>query len=214
MPSASGPSGRSHARMHLVPSGAALEQSDAALVLAMRERAPLAATRVWERYSALVRRILRRALGPSVEVDDALQEAFLRLFRDIASLRDPSALRSFLIGITLHVATSELRRRRARRWLLLSDDGVVPDREPFADGQRLQARDALRRLYRVLDRVSTRVRLVFVLRYVEGIELAELSAVLGCSLATTKRRVADAAQRVYRLAEKDPVLAPYLPRKP
>jgi DNA-directed RNA polymerase specialized sigma24 family protein len=57
---------------------------------------------------------------------DALQDVFLRLFRDLASLREPSALRSFLIGIALHVATSELRRRRARRWLMLSDDGKLP----------------------------------------------------------------------------------------
>ena len=38
----------------------------------------------------------------------------------------------------------------------------------------------------------------------------ELSAVLDCSLATAKRRVADAAQRVHHLAASDPVLAPYL----
>jgi RNA polymerase sigma-70 factor (ECF subfamily) len=216
MPSASGPFGRSHPRMHLVSSAELPEPSDAELVRAVREQQPRAADRVWERYSGLVRRILRRSLGPSAEVEDALQDSFLRLFRDLGNLREPSALRSFLIGITLHVATSELRRRRAKRWLLLSPDGVVPERdpEPLAGAEQLQEREALRRLYAVLDRVGTQRRLVFVLRYVEGLELAELSAVLGCSLATTKRRVADAARRVCRLAADDPALAPYLPRTP
>ncbi|MFI5306773.1 MAG: RNA polymerase sigma factor [Polyangiales bacterium] len=214
MSSASGSTGRSHPRMHLVQAAAPTEPSDAELVLAVRQRASLAAGRMWDRYSALVRRILRRMLGPSVDVEDALQDVFLRLFRDIESLRDPSALRSFLIGITLHVAHSELRRRRARRWLMLSDDGVVPDRVPDqVETNNLQEREALRRLYRVLDRVGTRTRTVFVLRYVEGLELAQLSAVLGCSLATTKRRVADAAQRVSRLAVHDEMLAPYLGEK-
>ena len=73
-----------------------------------------------------------------------------------------------------------------------------------------EARAALVRLYRVLDRVSSERRVVFVLRYVEGLELAELSVVLGCSLATTKRRVADAARRVCLLAAADPLLAPYV----
>jgi RNA polymerase sigma-70 factor (ECF subfamily) len=200
--------------MHLVQTAVPTEPSDAELVLAVRERAPLAAGRMWDRYSALMRRILRRMLGPSVDVEDALQEVFLRLFRDIDGLRDPSALRSFLIGITLHVAHSELRRRRARRWLMLSDDGVLPDPVPDQlETNGLQEREALRRLYRVLDRVGTAARTVFVLRYVEGLELAQLSAVLGCSLATTKRRVADAAQRVSRLAANDEVLAPYLGEK-
>jgi RNA polymerase sigma-70 factor (ECF subfamily) len=196
--------------MHLVPPKAALEPSDAALVRALHEQAPLAASQLWERHSSLVRRILRRTLGPSADVEDAVQEVFLRLFRDIHNLREPNALRSFLIGIALHVATSELRRRRARRFLLLSNDGVTPEPEPVADAERLEAREALRRLYLVLDRLGTRLRLAFVLRYVEGLELAELSAVLGCSLATTKRRVAAAAQRVCRLAENDDVLARYL----
>jgi RNA polymerase sigma-70 factor (ECF subfamily) len=62
----------------------------------------------------------------------------------------------------------------------------------------------------VLDRISDERRTVFVLRYVEGLELGELAAVLDCSLATAKRRVADAARRVSLLAASDPLLAPYL----
>ncbi len=181
---------------------------------AVRARVPQAAARLWDRYSSLVRRILRRMLGPSVDVEDGVQDAFLRLFRDLNSLRDPAALRSFLIGITLHVAKSELRRRRAKRWLLLSDDGVVAEPEAVADAQSLEPRAALVRLYRVLDRVGHARRVVFVLRYVEGLELAELSTVLGCSLATTKRRVADAADRVCLLAAADPLLAPYMAGRP
>jgi RNA polymerase sigma-70 factor (ECF subfamily) len=164
---------------------------------------------MWDRYAPLVRRILRRMLGP-VDVEDGVQDAFLRLFRDLGSLRDPSALRSFLIGITLHVAKSELRRRRAKRWLRLSDDGVLAEPDVVAEDERHEPRAAIERLYKVLDRVSDERRTVFVLRFVEGLELAELSAVLDCSLATTKRRVADAAQRVCQLAASDPVLAPYL----
>jgi RNA polymerase sigma-70 factor (ECF subfamily) len=165
---------------------------------------------VWDRYAVLVRRLLRRTLGPGVDVEDSVQEAFLRLFRDLDSLRDASALRSFLVGITLHVATSELRRRRARRWLLLSDDGAVPHTEVVSDEHVLEQRQALHALYRILDRVDTGRRMAFVLRYVEAMELSEISAVLGCSLATTKRRVADAAERISLLASRDPHLAPYV----
>jgi RNA polymerase sigma-70 factor (ECF subfamily) len=185
------------------------EQDDAALVAGVRVEEPGAAGRMWDRYAGLVRRILRRMLGP-VDVEDAIQDAFLRLFRDLGSLREPAALRSFLIGITLHVAKSELRRRRARRWLLFSDEAVVAEPDALAADGWQEPRAALLRLYRILDRVSDERRTVFVLRYVEGLELGELSAVLDCSLATTKRRVADASRRVCLLASSDPLLAPYL----
>jgi RNA polymerase sigma-70 factor (ECF subfamily) len=186
---------------------------DAALVAGVRAKELGAAGRMWDRYVSLVRRILRRILGP-IDVEDVVQDAFLRLFRDLGSLRDPCALRSFLIGITLHVAKSELRRRRARRWLLLSDHGAVAGLAGMATDEWHEPRAAVLRLYQVLDRVSDERRTVFVLRFVEGLELAELSAVLDCSLATTKRRVADAARRVCFLAAADPLLAPYLESRP
>jgi RNA polymerase sigma-70 factor (ECF subfamily) len=196
-------------RLRVVSSPGVQAESDASLVAAVHAGVPGAAGRVWDRYAPLVRRVLRRTLGP-VEVEDAMQDAFLRLFRDLGSLRDASALRSFLFGITLHVAKSELRRRRARRWLRLSDDGNLDGAEPVDDRDWAEPRAAVFRLYQVLDRVSAERRIVFVLRYIEGLDLPELSAVLGCSLATTKRRVADVARRVYLLAAGDPLLAPYL----
>jgi RNA polymerase sigma-70 factor (ECF subfamily) len=137
-------------------------------------------------------------LGPSTELEDALQDVFLRLFRDLGSLREPRALRGFLQRITVHVAVSELRRRRAHGWLLLSNDGRLPDLPPPAD----DIAEPLRHLAisDVLERMSPESRLVFVLRHVEGFELTELASALGCSLATTKRRVAASERRVRQLA--------------
>src|SRR5580700_1871857 len=120
--------GKPPSRLRIVSADEPSEHDDAALVARIRANEPDAAGRMWDRYAPLVRRILRRMLGP-VDVEDGVQDAFLRLFRDLRSLRDPASLRSFLIGITLHVAKSELRRRRARRWLLLAGDGVLVEPE-------------------------------------------------------------------------------------
>lgn len=200
-------------RLRVVSPGERREEDDAALVAGVMAREPGAAGRMWDKYAALMRRILRRMLGP-VDVEDGIQDAFLRLFRDLGSLRDPTALRSFLIGVTLHVAKSELRRRRAKRWLLLSDDGVLLEPDALAADAGHEPRAAVLRLYAILDRISDERRTVFVLRFVEGLELTEISAVLDCSLATTKRRVAEAAKRVSFLAAADPLLAPYLNGQP
>jgi RNA polymerase sigma-70 factor (ECF subfamily) len=196
-------------RLRIVPPDGRRQEDDAALVASVLAKDPAAAGWMWDRYAWLVRRILRRMLGP-VDVEDAVQDTFLRLFRDLRSLRDPTTLRSYLIGITLHVAKSELRRRRARGWLLFSSDRASREAEVLNAEDWHEPRAAVLRLYKMLDRISDERRTVFVLRYVEGLELAELSVVLDCSLATTKRRVADAARRVCTLAAADPLLAPYL----
>ncbi len=181
---------------------------DAALARLAAEKDPRAAAALWDRYAALVRGILRRTLGPSADVEDLVQDAFIGLFRTLPGLRDPEALRSFVVGTALRVARGELRRKRVRRWLSLTPTGVLPDEaQPGASDP--EARRAVKRLYEVLDKIDDRGRMAFVLRYLEGYELTEVAEALGCSLATTKRALAKAQERVNAMVKRDPLLAPY-----
>lgn len=180
---------------------------DATLARAILDGHPAAPSALWDRFAPLVRAILRRALGPGHDVTDLVQEAFLGFFRSVADLRDPGALRPFLIGITVHVARSELRRRRVRRFLHLTDSGVLPERAAGEDDP--EAREALGRLYGILDQLDGSSRLAFVLRHIEELELTEVAAALGWSLATTKRRLAKVTARILAMVEHDPVLARY-----
>lgn len=181
---------------------------DAALVRAAARGEERAAEAIWDRFAPLVRGIVRRALGPQGEVSDLVQESFLQLFRLIPELRDPESLRSFLIGITLRVVGSELRRRRVRRWLHLTDSGSLPETAGLEEDD--EAREALRRLYAALDRLGDGDRLIFVLRHIEGLELTDVAASLGMSLATAKRRLAKTMERLLAMAARDPALSDYL----
>jgi len=201
------------ASVHRLPSADAHtrplgQADDAALACAAVEGHPAAPGVVWDRFSSLVRGLLRRSLGPANDVEDQVQEVFLRFFLQVGMLRDPSALRSFLVGISIRVAGTELRRRRVRRWLHLTDSGTVPDELPVPNDE--DAREALSRLYAILDRVDDESRLAFVLRHVEGLELTDVASALQISLATTKRRLNKVTARVFAMVERDPILKEYL----
>jgi RNA polymerase sigma-70 factor (ECF subfamily) len=181
---------------------------EASFVAALVDRQPAAAAAAWDRFAPLVRGLLWQALGVGSDVEDLTQDVFLTFFRRIGDLRDPNAVSSFLVSIAIRVARNELRRRRLRRWLSLSDDGELPERSaPTVDGD---AREALARLYAILDRLDSDTRLAFVLRFVRGMELTEVATALGCSLATAKRRIAKASERIALHARGDVSLAPYL----
>jgi RNA polymerase sigma-70 factor, ECF subfamily len=187
-------------------SGAAA--TDAELVRRAIEGNSDAATAIWSRYIVLVRTILRRGLGTG-DVDDIAQEVFINLYRSLSDLRDCKSLRSFIIGITLHIAGTELRRRRARAWLRLTPTGSLSDYDvPACDDP--EARRALSRLYGILDQLGTRARLAFVLRYIQGMELTEVAEALRISLATAKRQLARASSRVFTLVKTDAALSEYL----
>jgi RNA polymerase sigma-70 factor, ECF subfamily len=204
----SSPARRPH--LAVVRSPPVAELDDAGLARAALDGTPGAAGVVWDRFSASVRGVLRRILGPGVDVEDQLQETFVQLFAALPALRDLALIRSFLIGIGVRVARSELRRRRVRRWLSLTDTGAIP--EEAWDGVDADAREAVARLYALLDRLDDTSRTLFVLRHVEGLELEDTAVATGTSLATTKRHLARVVARVHAMAARDPLLAEYLDR--
>ncbi len=167
------------------------------------------ATRIaWDRFSPMVRRILRRSLGPEIDTEDLLQEVFVRLFSKVHQLQKPRALRAFIIAITTLTVRQELRQRALGRWIGLGRDESPND--PRAVELDPVAREALARLYAILNRFATRDRMAFVLHFVEGMKLSEVSTALGVSLATTKRGLSRVWSRVVFHVHRDPLLADYL----
>jgi RNA polymerase sigma-70 factor (ECF subfamily) len=174
---------------------------ESALVAALGRGEPWAAEEVWARHAASVRRLMTRALGRRPEVEDLTQEAFMRVFSRIGLLRDAGALREFVFAIAVNVLKRELRYRWVRRRVLLSDSGSVPDVEgPRSDPE---AREALGRCYAILDKLGTRERAAFVLRYMEERTLDEVATGLGVSLSTAKRLVTRSAERVSKHVGSD-----------
>jgi RNA polymerase sigma-70 factor, ECF subfamily len=185
--------------------------TDSVLATLAREGNPRAATLIWDRYAGLVRGVLHRSIGPDRDVDDLLQEVFIGFFKNVGSLRDTASLRPFLVGIAMRTALTELRRRRVRRWLRLSNDGVLPETPALSGDPR--ATEAVRRLYAVLDELPARERLAFVLRHAEGNELTETAALLGVSLATVKRVLHRAETHVESRAREDDLLCAWTEKR-
>ena len=118
--------------------------SDVALVEALRRGEPQAELAAWNRFATGVDQTLRRLLGPGPDREDLLQEVFIRFFRRIGTLREPTAVRGFLTGICIHVVRAEITRRQRRRWLSLTPTGDMPEPAPsFPDLEGREAVDAL-----------------------------------------------------------------------
>ncbi len=183
---------------------------DRAIALALQSHASGSHRAAWSRFAPVVRRVVRRFLGPGADVEDAVQDVFVCLFEKVVGLRDPGALKSFVMAITVRTSRYHLRRRRARRWVGLADiEGHPALRVVTHDPAPLRA---LEHFYRILDRVNDRDRAAFVLRYIEGLELSEVAKALGTSPPTARRRFTRAHGRVRMLASRDPLLVDYVAR--
>jgi RNA polymerase sigma-70 factor (ECF subfamily) len=180
---------------------------DDVLALAACAGDPRAPAIISKRYGGRVRSKLHHWIGPQ-DIDDHVQDVFLRLFEQLPRMRDPNALRGFLVGITLRIACTELRRRRRSR-LRLTATGELPEPRVTLDDKG-PAREALWRFQSILEKLAPSSRRVFVLRFVEKLELTEVAAQMRISVATAKRHLARAAATVSAMVKREPALAEYM----
>jgi RNA polymerase sigma-70 factor, ECF subfamily len=156
---------------------------------------------IWYRFAPMVFALLRRSLGARHDPEDLLQEVFLRVFGRLSTLANPGALRSFIYSFALRVVSEEMRRHRIRS--RLNAIFLHPVAEPSVPPRDFESRELLSRVQAVLDGMSDRHRAVFVLRRLEGMELAEIAAHLELSLATVKRDLDKANTHVSRAIHRD-----------
>jgi RNA polymerase sigma-70 factor, ECF subfamily len=101
------------------------------------------------------------------------------------TLRDKTALRPFIYSSAVRMLKWQLRRKRVRRILRLSETGQLPDRPGVQVDT--EARQLLARFYELLGGVSANDRTAFLLKYLEGLRLDEMAIAMGVSVATVKR---------------------------
>jgi RNA polymerase sigma-70 factor (ECF subfamily) len=149
-------------------------------------------------------------LGPGVDLQDLTQEVFLRFFGKVKELKKLESLRSFVMAIAIRRAQEEIKRRRVRRWFApLLGDNII---RPATTEMDPEAREAILRLYDTIDKLNVRDRTIYVLRFIEGLEQAEISEAIGLSVSTVRRRLERLTRRVTSLMTADPVLSHYVNR--
>ncbi|MFT3772480.1 MAG: sigma-70 family RNA polymerase sigma factor [Minicystis sp.] len=181
-----------------------------ALVEGLRAGEPWARAALFERYGPEVQRMLRKILGPqpSLEIPDLVHDVFVRALASIDQLREPGAMPAWMQAITTRTAFRALRAQRARRWLRFWEP--IEEVEISSRSVDPDALEAYRRTYAALDRMPAEERIVFALRYIDGMELAPIAVACEMSLATVKRRLSRAEARFVALAERDEVLRTWL----
>jgi len=119
--------------------------------------------------------------------ENILQEVFMRIYRKLHWLREPSVFRSWAYQIATRETFRQLKRER--RWRILGDETALqalptaPPREEFAS-------ELIERLPQLVDGLSPASRAVIVLYYLHEMSLVETAAILRIPLGTVKSRLA------------------------
>src|SRR5229473_288972 len=141
-----------------------------------------------------------RMTGNPASAEDLTQEAFLQLFRKIATFRGESAFSTWLHRMSVNVVLMQLRKKSLPvvpiDETMEGEDEDTVRKEPGApDGRLAGAIDRLQ-LQRAVDELPPGYRTIFVLHDVEGYEHNEIAGMVGCSIGNSKSQLHKARMKL------------------
>jgi len=146
--------------------------------------------RIVERYIDEVSRTVTGMLGAGPEIDDVVQEVFIKLHRSLGSFRGDASLKTFLIRMAINKSLDALRKRKRMRWLQpwSHEEPWEPPSEDVSDRQ-LTRKEEMAFLRSAVDRLPEGQRAVVVLRLIEDYSTEETSRILDIPYGTVLSRL-------------------------
>jgi RNA polymerase sigma-70 factor, ECF subfamily len=147
---------------------------------------------LYARHARYVAGVVYRLLGADQELDDIVQESFVDAVEGIGALQEASRLRSWLVTIAVRKVQRVLQARKRRMRIESSLAFLLPKSHTPAGEW------SANELARALDRLPPKLRIPWVLSRIEQQELAEVASASSISVATAKRRIGQADERLRR----------------
>jgi RNA polymerase sigma-70 factor (ECF subfamily) len=162
---------------------------------------------LFQQHREDVARLAQRMLGRSTDLDDIVQEVFLQVHRSIKDFRYGARFSTWLYRVTVNVVLMHRRSAKSRPVFGEAPEGhAAVDNRPFADEQ-LDRQRRIAAFHRLLDRLSEKKRLVFVLHELEGLAPAEIAKVVGAPVLTVRTRLFYARRELLAMLAEEPALS-------
>jgi RNA polymerase sigma-70 factor (ECF subfamily) len=163
--------------------------------------------RLVETYSPAIYRLAIKMLENTQDAEDILQETFIKAFRHLNTFDGRSSLSTWLYRIATNEALMALRRRKVNLVSLDEpDETLEQEQEPLQivdwccmPEEELMSAEARQYLDRAIDELSPNLRVVFILRDMEGLSTQEVGEVLSLSETAVKTRLSRARLRLREL---------------
>lgn len=160
--------------------------------------------RLYRLHNRRVYSLCLRMVGNTAEAEDLTQEAFLQLFRKIATFRGESAFSTWLHRLAVNVVLMKLRKKSGNETSLEQvtepdEESGGPRRDFGAPDLRLSGSIDRVNLQRAVDQLPPGYKAVFVLHDVQGYEHNEIAEIMGCSIGNSKSQLHKARMRLREL---------------
>jgi RNA polymerase sigma-70 factor (ECF subfamily) len=164
----------------------------------------------YHRFRRQVAGNLFRVLGDRTDLDDLVQEVFVIAFRGLVRFRGDARLSTWLYRICVNVALGRIRTRKRRPSAVgVADlDSTVIDpsltERPEQPDRSLERRQERDQVYRALETLAPKKRIVLYLHEIEGLDLKEIAYLVDSNPVTVRTRLFYARREFYRVIAGEP----------
>src|SRR5689334_5718659 len=164
---------------------------------------------LYHRFRRQVAGNLYRVLGDRSDLEDLVQEVFVIAFRGLSRFRGDARLSTWLYRICVNVALGRIRTRKRRPSAIgVADlDAASPDpsltERPETPERSLERRQDQERVYRALEQLAPKKRIVLYLHEIEGLDLKEIAYLVESNPVTVRTRLFYARREFYRAIAGD-----------
>ncbi|CCW35025.1 RNA polymerase, sigma-24 subunit, RpoE [Chthonomonas calidirosea] len=144
---------------------------------------------VLQKYRDRVVRLATQVLRSSREAEDIAQEAFVKAFRQIGQFRGEVSFYAWLYRIVVNLCLDRMRRKSSRLETSLDTEALSTLVAPSVDTDQRLA------IEQIINSLSPPIRAALILREVEGLEYAEIAAVLDIPVGTVRSRLSAAREQ-------------------
>jgi RNA polymerase sigma-70 factor, ECF subfamily len=180
----------------------AQRKADADLVRRAQEGDETAFATLFNAHKAKIYSLCLRMTSNTAEAEDLTQDAFLQVFRKLATFRGDSALSTWLYRVAVNTVLMHFRKKGLRQVSLdepANKETGVPKREHGKVDGRLSTSVDRIALTRAMKELPAGYRTIFLLHEVKGYEHHEIARLLSCSVGNSKSQLHKAKMRMREL---------------
>ena len=146
---------------------------------------------IYREHGGRVLGAIRAVLGPSDEIEDLVQIAFLEIYRCLDRFEGRSKLSTWVYRIAVNIALQHIRKKKRKRWLVLGSTGeeVVRESAGLNEEARIEDRQMLEKVFAAVEKLSEKKRIVWTLHEVEGLSPQQISDILEVPFNTVRSRL-------------------------
>jgi RNA polymerase sigma-70 factor (ECF subfamily) len=164
--------------------------------------------RIYRLHNRRVYALCLRMVGNTAEAEDLAQEAFLQLFRKIATFRGESAFSTWLHRLSVNVVLMRLRKKTLVETSLdetadAEEESSGPRKDIGGPDLRLSGSVDRVNLERAVEKLPPGYRSIFVLHDVQGYEHNEIATIMKCSIGNSKSQLHKARMRLRQLLQEN-----------